>query len=105
MPSYGRNRRRWTVPRRQAAAAQAAVDQQIAQVKSLQATLDQDKADQQSSQAQADQTADNLRRQQDLYNHHVVSIQDLTPFSGCESLRPGKPGFGKNEGASRPRRS
>jgi len=61
----------------QAAAAQASVEQQIAHVKSLQATLDQDKADQQSSEAQADQTADNLRRQQDLYNHRVVSIQDL----------------------------
>ena len=61
----------------QAAAAQAAVEQQIANVKSLQATLDQDKADQQASEAQADQTADNLRRQQDLYNHRVVSIQDL----------------------------
>jgi membrane fusion protein (multidrug efflux system) len=62
----------------QAAAAQAGVEQQIARVKSLQATLDQDKADQRSSEAQADQTADNLRRQQDLYDHHVVSIQDLT---------------------------
>ena len=62
----------------QAVAAQAGVDQQIARVKSLQATLDQDKADQRSSEAQADQTADNLRRQQDLYDHHVVSIQDLT---------------------------
>jgi membrane fusion protein, multidrug efflux system len=62
----------------QAAAAQAGVDQQIARVKSLQATLDQDKADQRSSEAQADQIADNLRRQQDLYDHHVVSIQDLT---------------------------
>ena len=62
----------------QAVAAQAGVEQQIARVKSLQATLDQDKADQRSSEAQADQTADNLRRQQDLYDHHVVSIQDLT---------------------------
>src|SRR5258707_4036645 len=62
----------------QAAAAQAGVEQQIARVKSLQATLDQDKADHRSSEAQADQTADNLRRQQDLYDHHVVSIQDLT---------------------------
>jgi membrane fusion protein, multidrug efflux system len=62
----------------QATAAQAGVDQQIARVKSLQATLDQDKADQRSSEAQADQIADNLRRQQDLYDHHVVSIQDLT---------------------------
>src|SRR5258708_37375589 len=62
----------------QAVAAQAGVDQQIAKGKSLQATLDQDKADQRSSEAQADQTADNLRRQQDLYDHHVVSIQDLT---------------------------
>jgi membrane fusion protein, multidrug efflux system len=62
----------------QAVAAQAGVEQQIARVKSLQATLDQDKADQRSTQAQADQTADNLRRQQDLYDHHVVSIQDLT---------------------------
>src|SRR5258707_4130780 len=61
-----------------AAGEQAGVDQQIARVKSLQATLDQDKADQRSSEAQADQTADNLRRQQDLYDHHVVSIQDLT---------------------------
>jgi membrane fusion protein (multidrug efflux system) len=61
----------------QASAAQAAVDQQIATVKSLQATLEQDKADQKASEAQADQTADNLRRQQDLYDHHVVSIQDL----------------------------
>jgi membrane fusion protein (multidrug efflux system) len=61
----------------QATAAQAAVEQQLANVKSLQATLDQDKADQQSSEAQADQAADNLRRQQDLYDHHVVSIQDL----------------------------
>jgi membrane fusion protein (multidrug efflux system) len=62
----------------QAAAAQAGVEQQIARVKSLQATLDQDKADQRSAEAQADQTADNLRRQQDLYDHHVVSIQELT---------------------------
>ena len=61
----------------QANSGRAAVDQQIANVKSLQATLDQDKADQQSSEAQADQTADNLRRQQDLYDHRVVSIQDL----------------------------
>ena len=58
--------------------AQASVEQQIAHVKSLQATLGQDKADQQASEAQADQTADNLRRQQDLYNRRVVSIQDLT---------------------------
>ena len=57
--------------------AQAAVDQQIANVRSLQATLDEDKADQQASQAQADQTSDDLRREQDLYNTHVVSIQDL----------------------------
>jgi membrane fusion protein, multidrug efflux system len=61
----------------QANSAQAAVEQQIANVKSLQATLDQDKADQQAYQAQADQTADNLRRQQDLYNNRVVSVQDL----------------------------
>jgi membrane fusion protein (multidrug efflux system) len=61
----------------QAAAAQASVEQQIAHVKSLRATLGQDKADQQASEAQADQTADDLRRQQDLYNHRVVSIQDL----------------------------
>ena len=61
----------------QAVAAQAGVEQQIVRVKSLQATLDQDKADQRSSEAQADQTADDLRRQQDLYNHRVVSIQDL----------------------------
>jgi len=61
----------------QANSAQAAVEQQIANVKSLQATLDQDKADQQAYQAQADQTADNLHRQQDLYNNRVVSIQDL----------------------------
>src|ERR1700686_221846 len=62
----------------QAASAQASVEQQIAHAKSLEATLDQDKADQQASEAQADQTADYLRRQQDLYNHRVVSIQDLT---------------------------
>jgi membrane fusion protein, multidrug efflux system len=61
----------------EANSAQEAVEQQIANVKSLQATLDQDKADQQAYQAQADQTADNLHRQQDLYNNHVVSIQDL----------------------------
>jgi membrane fusion protein, multidrug efflux system len=61
----------------QANSAQAAVEQQIANVKSLQATLDQDKADQQAFQAQADQTADNLHRQQDLYNTRVVSVQDL----------------------------
>ena len=54
------------------------MEQQIAHAKSLEATLDQDKADQQASEAQADQTADYLRRQQDLYNHRVVSIQDLT---------------------------
>src|SRR5260370_28526617 len=57
--------------------AQSAVEQQIANVKSLQATLDQNKADQQAYQAQADQTADNLHRQQDLYNNRVVSVQDL----------------------------
>lgn len=57
--------------------AQAAVDQQIANVRSLQATLDEDTADEQASQAQADQTSDDLRREQDLYNTHVVSIQDL----------------------------
>jgi membrane fusion protein (multidrug efflux system) len=62
----------------QAVAAQAGVEQQIARVKSLQATLDQNKADQRAAEAQADQTTDNLRRQQDLYDHHVVSIQDLT---------------------------
>src|ERR1700730_3353528 len=62
----------------QAAAAPESVEQQIAHAKSLEATLDQDKADQQASEAQADQTADYLRRQQDLYNHRVVSIQDLT---------------------------
>ena len=67
----------WDSTKAQASAAQAAVDQQIATVRSLQATLDQDKADQKASEAQADQTADNLGRQQDLYNHHVVSIQDL----------------------------
>ena len=61
----------------EAIAAQAAVEQQIATVKSLQATVDQDKADQQASAAQAHQTADNLRRQQDLYDNRVVSIQDL----------------------------
>jgi membrane fusion protein, multidrug efflux system len=61
----------------QANSAQAAVEQQIANVKSLQATLDQDKADQQAYQAQADQTADNLHRQQDLYDNRVVSVQDL----------------------------
>jgi len=57
--------------------AQAAVDQQIANVRSLEATLDEDRADEQASQAQADQTSDDLRREQDLYNTHVVSIQDL----------------------------
>ncbi|MBV8816245.1 MAG: HlyD family secretion protein [Verrucomicrobia bacterium] len=61
----------------EAASARAAVDQQIANVNSLQATLEQDKADQAASQAQADQTADDLRREQNLYNTHVVSIQDL----------------------------
>jgi membrane fusion protein, multidrug efflux system len=61
----------------EAASAQAAVDQQIANVKSLQATVEEDKADQQASAAQADQTADDLRREQDLYKTHVVSIQDL----------------------------
>jgi membrane fusion protein (multidrug efflux system) len=61
----------------QAAAAKAAVDQQLANVNSLEATVEQDKADQQSSQAQADQTTDDLRREQDLYKQHVVSIQDL----------------------------
>lgn len=60
-----------------ALAAQAAVDQQMAKVKSLQATVDQDKADQESSQAQADQDVDDLRREQDLYSRHVVSIQDF----------------------------
>lgn len=60
-----------------AVAAQAAVDQQMAKVKSLQATVDQDKADQESSQAQADQDIDDLRREQDLYSRHVVSIQDF----------------------------
>ena len=63
--------------RANAVAAQAAVDQQIAKIKSLQATVDQDKADQESSQAQADQDADDLRREQDLYSRHVVSIQDF----------------------------
>jgi membrane fusion protein, multidrug efflux system len=57
--------------------AQAAVDQQIANVRSLQATLEEDRSDEQASQAQADQTSDDLRREQDLYNTHVVSIQDL----------------------------
>jgi membrane fusion protein (multidrug efflux system) len=61
----------------QAAAAQAAVEQQLAHVNSLQATVEEDKADQQASQAQADQTSDDLRREQDLYKQHVVSIQDL----------------------------
>ena len=61
----------------EAQSAQAAVEQQLANVKSLQATLDQDKADEQASQAQSDQTSDDLRREQDLYNTHVVSIQDL----------------------------
>ena len=61
----------------EATSAQAAVDQQIANVQSLQATLEQDRADEQASQAQADQTSDDLRREQDLYNTHVVSIQDL----------------------------
>ena len=61
----------------QANSAQAAVEQQMANVESLRATLDQDKADQQAYQAQADQTADNLHRQQDLYNNRVVSVQDL----------------------------
>ena len=57
--------------------AQAAVDQQIANVRSLEATLDEDRADEQASQAQADQTSDDLGREQNLYNTHVVSIQDL----------------------------
>jgi membrane fusion protein, multidrug efflux system len=61
----------------EATSAQAAVDQQIANVRSLQATLEQDRADQQASQAQADQTTDDLRREQNLYDTHVVSIQDL----------------------------
>jgi membrane fusion protein, multidrug efflux system len=61
----------------EATSAQAAVDQQIANVQSLQATLEQDRADEQASQAQADQTSDDLRREQNLYNTHVVSIQDL----------------------------
>jgi membrane fusion protein, multidrug efflux system len=61
----------------EAASAQAAVDQQIANVRSLQATVEEDKSDQQASQAQADQTSDDLRREQDLYKTHVVSIQDL----------------------------
>jgi membrane fusion protein, multidrug efflux system len=59
------------------AAARASVDQQLANVSSLQATIEQDKADQQASQAQEDQTSDDLRREQDLYKTHVVSIQDL----------------------------
>src|SRR3984957_15638601 len=63
--------------RANAVAAQAAVEKQIAKIKSLQATVDQDKADQESSQAQADQDADDLRREQDLYSRHVVSIQDF----------------------------
>src|SRR5246127_3361731 len=63
--------------RAHAVAAQAAVDQQIAKVQSLQATVDQDKADQESSQAQADEDVDDLRREQDLYSRHVVSIQDF----------------------------
>jgi membrane fusion protein (multidrug efflux system) len=63
--------------RANAVAAQAAVEQQMAKVKSLQATVDQDKADQESSQAQADQDVDDLRREQDLYSRHVVSIQDF----------------------------
>ena len=49
----------------------------MANVRSLQATVEQDKADQQASQAQEDQTSDDLRREQDLYKTHVVSIQDL----------------------------
>ena len=61
----------------EATSAQAAVEQQIANVRSLHATLDQDSADEQASQAQADQTSDDLRREQDLYKTHVVSIQDL----------------------------
>src|SRR5260370_20677487 len=56
---------------------------------SLSRSLDQDKADQRSAEAQADQTADNLRRQQDLYDHHVVSIQELTN-SRSEERRVGK---------------
>ena len=76
MPSYGRNRRHGR-DEANAAAAQAAVDQQMAKVKSLQATVDQDKAEQESSQAQADQDVDDLRREQDLYSRHVVSIQDF----------------------------
>jgi membrane fusion protein (multidrug efflux system) len=58
-------------------AARASVEQQLANVSSLQATVEQDKADQQASQAQEDQTSDDLRREQDLYKTHVVSIQDL----------------------------
>jgi membrane fusion protein, multidrug efflux system len=61
----------------EAVSAQAAVDQQLANVRSLNATLEEDRADQQASEAQADQTSDDLRREQDLYNTHVVSIQDL----------------------------
>jgi membrane fusion protein (multidrug efflux system) len=59
------------------AAAEASVEQQLANVSSLRATVEEDKADQQASQAQADQTSDDLRREQDLYKTHVVSIQDL----------------------------
>src|SRR5246500_2150952 len=61
----------------EATSAQAAVEQQIANVRCLHATLDQDSADEKASQAQADQTSDDLRREQDLYKTHVVSIQDL----------------------------
>jgi membrane fusion protein, multidrug efflux system len=61
----------------EAISARAAVDQQMANVNSLQATLDQDKADQAASQALAYETADDLQREQNLYNTHVVSIQDL----------------------------
>ena len=59
------------------AAAQAAVDQQLSNVRSLEATVEEDKADQTAAQAQADQTSDDLRREQGLYSQHVVSIQDL----------------------------
>lgn len=61
----------------QVRAAEAAVEQQKANVKSLQATQNQDEADREAAQAKADQAADDLKREEDLYKQHVVSIQDL----------------------------
>jgi membrane fusion protein (multidrug efflux system) len=62
----------------QTGAAQASMDQAMANVRNLEATVEQNKADVEASQAQADQAADDLHRYEGLSAQKAISAQDLT---------------------------